>query len=98
MLLGKLSQLVHFQLCHDHVHFMPMFQVREFVMAVQEEEELEIYGGLVKAPKVLADIVESVAAALYVDCNFDLHTTWEVSLHLLFLMLCLFLFYSAKFV
>ncbi|XP_057765606.1 ribonuclease 3-like protein 2 isoform X2 [Salvia miltiorrhiza] len=58
-------------------------KVREFVMAVQEEEELEIHGGLVKAPKVLADIVESVAAALYVDCNFDLHTTWEIFRNLL---------------
>lgn len=37
------------------------------------------YGGLVKAPKVLADIVESVAGAVYVDVNFDLQTLWVVS-------------------
>lgn len=55
-------------------------------MAVEQEDEAEIHGGLVKAPKVLADIVESVAAAVYVDCNFDLKAMWVVSFHLLFLM------------
>lgn len=53
--------------------------MREFAIAVQEEGETEFYGGPVKAPKVLADIVESVAAALYVDCNFDLQKLWMVS-------------------
>ncbi|KAL0399198.1 UNVERIFIED_CONTAM: Ribonuclease 3-like protein 2 [Sesamum radiatum] len=51
-------------------------KVREFVMLVEQEDEAEVYGGLVKAPKVLADIVESVAAAVYVDCNFDLKSMW----------------------
>ena len=31
-----------------------------------------------KAPKVLADIVESVAGAIYVDVNFDLQRLWVV--------------------
>lgn len=31
-----------------------------------------------KAPKILADIVESVAAAVYVDVNFDLQRFWVV--------------------
>ncbi|CAL8151810.1 unnamed protein product [Prunus armeniaca] len=31
-----------------------------------------VYGGSVKAPKILADTVESVAAAIYVDLNFYL--------------------------
>ncbi|KAH6822667.1 RNAse THREE-like protein 2 [Perilla frutescens var. hirtella] len=53
-------------------------KVREFVVAVQEEKEIEVYGGLVKAPKVLADIVESLAAAIYVDCNFDLQAMWRI--------------------
>ncbi|GAB4849660.1 hypothetical protein Ancab_004455 [Ancistrocladus abbreviatus] len=52
--------------------------VREFVLAVQEEDENAVYGGTVKAPKVLADIVESVAAAVYVDCDFDLKALWHV--------------------
>lgn len=73
------------------------FQIKEFVVAVQGEEELEIYGGSVRAPKVLADIVESVAAALYMDCDFDLHAMWKVSLHLPFHMLHLLIFYFATF-
>ncbi|KAJ8429130.1 hypothetical protein Cgig2_016413 [Carnegiea gigantea] len=40
--------------------------VQEFALAVQEEDETEVYGGAVKAPGVLADIVESVVAAVYV--------------------------------
>ncbi|KAL7130924.1 hypothetical protein ABFS83_13G164900 [Erythranthe nasuta] len=52
--------------------------VAEFVTAVEQEGEAEIYGGSTKAPKVLADIVESVAAAVYVDCNFDLKDMWMI--------------------
>ncbi|KAL6536792.1 hypothetical protein OROMI_026373 [Orobanche minor] len=58
-------------------------KVREFVMAIQRESEAEIYGGLVKAPKVLADIVESLAAAVYVDCNFNLKDMWMIFRNLL---------------
>jgi dsRNA-specific ribonuclease len=37
------------------------------------------YGGsVVKAPKVLADIVEAIAAAVYVDCTFNLVKLWQV--------------------
>ncbi|XP_073027131.1 ribonuclease 3-like protein 2 [Primulina eburnea] len=53
-------------------------RVREFVIAVQQEEGPEVYGGLIKAPKVLADIVESVSAAVYVDCNFNSNAMWMV--------------------
>lgn len=56
--------------------------MKEFVLAVQEEQETEFYGGVMKAPKVLADIVESIAAAVYVDCGFDLKELWMVSLFL----------------
>lgn len=45
---------------------------------VEMEDHDVIYGGTVKAPKVLADIVESVAAAVYVDVNFDLQRLWVV--------------------
>ena len=34
--------------------------------------------GSVKAPKILADIVESLAAAIYVDLDFDLQKLWVV--------------------
>ncbi|KAK6946980.1 Ribonuclease III domain, partial [Dillenia turbinata] len=43
--------------------------VKEFELFVQQElqdgQDDSLYGGLIKAPKVLADIVESVAAAIY---------------------------------
>ena len=53
--------------------------MRDFATAVGQEDETEVYGGAIKAPKVLADIVESVAAAVYVDCGFDLQALWVVS-------------------
>ncbi|GFZ12537.1 hypothetical protein Acr_23g0009220 [Actinidia rufa] len=53
-------------------------KVRDFALAVQEEEDTVVYGGTVQAPKVLADIVESVAAAIYVDCQYDLQALWVV--------------------
>ena len=45
---------------------------------MSSEEEAVAHGGSVKAPKVLADIVESIAAAIYVDVNFDLQRLWVV--------------------
>ncbi|XP_010244464.1 PREDICTED: ribonuclease 3-like protein 2 isoform X2 [Nelumbo nucifera] len=53
-------------------------KVEEFTRVVQEEDGAVPYGGMVKAPKVLADIVESIAAAIYVDCDFDLKALWMV--------------------
>jgi dsRNA-specific ribonuclease len=55
-------------------------QVKEFSDAVSgEDDDALVYGGSIKAPKILADIVESVAAAVYVDVDFDLQTFWVVS-------------------
>ncbi|CAI9755040.1 unnamed protein product [Fraxinus pennsylvanica] len=53
-------------------------KVMEFAISIQEEDDAEVHGGLIKAPKVLADIVESVAAAVYIDCNFNLKDMWMV--------------------
>nr|XP_016491778.1 PREDICTED: ribonuclease 3-like protein 2 [Nicotiana tabacum] len=53
-------------------------KVKEFVITVQQEEQSEFYGGAMKAPKVLANIVESVAAAVYVDCGFDPKNVWLI--------------------
>ncbi|CAI9088374.1 OLC1v1022683C1 [Oldenlandia corymbosa var. corymbosa] len=53
-------------------------KVRDFALAVEEEGETEVYGGEIRAPKILADIVESVAAAVYVDCGFDLKASWPI--------------------
>lgn len=49
-------------------------------MAEREEEigELSYGGSNNKARKVLADMVESIAAAVYIDCNFDLELVWKV--------------------
>lgn len=53
-------------------------KVREFALAIQDEDDAVSYGGLVKAPKILADIVESVAAAIYIDLNLDLQALWVI--------------------
>ncbi|KAG9159974.1 hypothetical protein Leryth_005725, partial [Lithospermum erythrorhizon] len=58
-------------------------KVRDFVRVVLEEDETEFYGGAIKAPKVLADIVESVAAAIYVDRGYNLVDLWMVFRRLL---------------
>lgn len=58
--------------------------MRDFTKAVKREEEIAIHGGLVKAPKVLADIIESVAAAIYVDVDLNLRRLWMVCLSFFF--------------
>ncbi|KAF3328838.1 ribonuclease 3-like protein 2 [Carex littledalei] len=58
--------------------------VEEFTKAVMLEQEDQIYGGITKkAPKILADVVEAIAAAIYEDCNFNLDVMWEVVRRLL---------------
>ncbi|KAG0493985.1 hypothetical protein HPP92_004979 [Vanilla planifolia] len=57
--------------------------VKEFADAVTKEKEDDygelLYGGnTIKAPKVLADVVESVAAAIYLDSKLDLAELWKV--------------------
>ncbi|KAL0301777.1 UNVERIFIED_CONTAM: Ribonuclease 3-like protein 3 [Sesamum radiatum] len=39
--------------------------------------------GLINAPKVLADVVESTVGAVFVDSNYSIDTTWEVASDLL---------------
>ncbi|EES19313.1 hypothetical protein BDA96_09G100800 [Sorghum bicolor] len=58
--------------------------VGQFIESVKQEVMHDLatapYGGsVVKAPKVLADIVEAIAAAVYVDCKFDLEKLWKVT-------------------
>nr|XP_043618764.1 ribonuclease 3-like protein 2 [Erigeron canadensis] len=58
--------------------------VWDFVKVVQEEEDrMVVHGGQMKAPKVLADIVESIAGAIYEDCGWDLNFMWKVMRELL---------------
>lgn len=53
-------------------------KVNEFLQVVKKEDRIVVHGGSMKAPKVLADIVESVIAAVYVDLKFDLQAMWLV--------------------
>ncbi|XP_010535027.1 PREDICTED: ribonuclease 3-like protein 3 [Tarenaya hassleriana] len=50
-------------------------QIKEFSIAI-EEHPLHSHG-LIRVPKVLADIVESTIGALFIDCN-SIDTVWEV--------------------
>jgi len=62
-------------------------QVERFVDAVAlENHSVVAHGGSVKAPKVLADIVESVAGAMYVDVGYDLEELWKVRLDFFFFL------------
>lgn len=58
-------------------------KVRKFLIAVEDEDEMVVHGGQMKAPKVLADIVESVVGAVYVDCGFCLQSLWTIIRELL---------------
>ncbi|KAJ0500886.1 putative ribonuclease III domain, double-stranded RNA-binding domain-containing protein [Helianthus annuus] len=44
---------------------------------------MAVYGGQMTAPKVLADIVESMAAAVYIDCGFNIQMMWSIFRNLL---------------
>ncbi|KAI5432480.1 hypothetical protein KIW84_036277, partial [Lathyrus oleraceus] len=63
-----------------HNTFSIVDAINEFVEAVDCEDDCVVvkYGGSVKAPKILADIVESIAAAVYVDVGFDLKKLWVI--------------------
>ncbi|XP_030932110.1 ribonuclease 3-like protein 2 [Quercus lobata] len=52
-------------------------EVQEFADEVSQEGDIVLHGSI-KAPKVLADIVESLAAAIYFDLNFDLEKLWVI--------------------
>ncbi|ESQ39617.1 hypothetical protein EUTSA_v10000828mg [Eutrema salsugineum] len=73
--------LYQFRICKG---VKPSFceRVKEFSEAVAKEDDPVSfqgnYGGAVKAPKSLADMVESIAGAVYVDVNFDIQRLWEI--------------------
>lgn len=60
------------------------FQIREFVKEVDEELSNSTFNsfglGDCKAPKVLGDIFESIAGAIFLDSGRNTTTVWEVSL------------------
>lgn len=58
-------------------------QIRDFVKEVQDELSkpgFNSFGlGDCKAPKVLGDIVESIAGAIFLDSGRDTAAVWRVS-------------------
>lgn len=64
-----------------HNIFLLGEQIEEFRDAIAEYPLHS--SGLIDAPKVLADIVESLIGAIFIDCNCSLDTTWEVAKKLL---------------
>lgn len=61
----------------------PCMQIRDFVKEVQDEllkPGFNSFGlGDCKAPKVLGDIVESIAGAIFLDSGRDTAVVWRVS-------------------
>ncbi|CAN6445677.1 unnamed protein product [Victoria cruziana] len=54
-------------------------KVLEFSKAIQYKDAI----ATVKPPKVLADIIESVCAAVYIDCGYNLDKLWPTVRHVL---------------
>uniref|UniRef100_M0ZJ48 Ribonuclease 3 3 n=1 Tax=Solanum tuberosum TaxID=4113 RepID=M0ZJ48_SOLTU len=67
-------------------------QVEEFRSATLEYPLHSL--GCINPPKVLADIVEALIAAIYIDCNFSIDITWQVillfTIHIYILAYCIF--------
>ncbi|BFI23519.1 endoribonuclease Dicer [Marchantia polymorpha subsp. ruderalis] len=57
-------------------------QIEEFVQIIEQSGEIQKTSSFgwdgVKGPKVLGDLVESIAGAILVDTGFDLETVWVV--------------------
>ncbi|KAF3455047.1 hypothetical protein FNV43_RR05495 [Rhamnella rubrinervis] len=53
-------------------------QVKKFTEAVRGKDDEDLYDAPVVAPDILADIVESIAAAVYHDVDFDLKRVWMI--------------------
>lgn len=56
----------------DQLVFCILIQVKDFCEVVQQENSSVVYWGAIKAPKVLADIVEALAGAILEDLQFNL--------------------------
>lgn len=69
-LMDKIDNFVTFQEEHNHA-------VNEEVLLLLEEQEVHI-AEAVQVPKVLGDIFESLAGAIYLDSGLDLQEVWRV--------------------
>lgn len=67
----------------DIIFLIFYFKIRDFVKEVQDELSkpgFNSFGlGDCKAPKVLGDIVESIAGAIFLDSGRDTAVVWKVS-------------------
>lgn len=69
-LMGLIDTFVKFQEDHKHV-------INEEVLILLEEDEVHI-AEAVEVPKVLGDLFESLAGAIYLDSGLDLQEVWRV--------------------
>ncbi|KAL2557077.1 Endoribonuclease Dicer-like protein 3 [Forsythia ovata] len=53
-------------------------QISEFVKSTSDLSKTSILTQAIKAPKVLGDLAESIAGAMLIDTNLDLHNVWKV--------------------
>ncbi|KAG6496264.1 hypothetical protein ZIOFF_044123 [Zingiber officinale] len=56
-------------------------KIKEYVTAIANHQcgkDKQMPNGLPKAPKVLADILESIAGAILIDTNFNLHAVCKI--------------------
>ncbi|XP_020248629.1 endoribonuclease Dicer homolog 3a [Asparagus officinalis] len=56
-------------------------QITEYAMRLEEareDDDLSSLNGLPKGPKVLGDMVESIAGAILLDVNLELNKVWEI--------------------
>ncbi|KAG7579261.1 Double-stranded RNA-binding domain [Arabidopsis thaliana x Arabidopsis arenosa] len=71
---NNLHQFIIFEAPNPLLHKM----IKDFSEAVKEEVYPAPCGGLVKAPKFLANLVEAIAGAVYIDVDFDVQRVWEI--------------------
>lgn len=69
---------------HDQSNEFLFFQIREYVKDVRKELSkpgFNSFGlGDCKAPKVLGDIFESIAGAIFLDSDLDTADVWKVKI------------------
>ncbi|CAI9755614.1 unnamed protein product [Fraxinus pennsylvanica] len=53
-------------------------QISEYVKSASDLSKTSILTQAIKAPKVLGDLVESIAGAMLIDTNLDMNKVWKV--------------------
>ncbi|XP_061361005.1 ribonuclease 3-like protein 2 [Gastrolobium bilobum] len=76
--LARLAIRHGFHRCIRHKAPYLFDKVDEFVEVVGEKDDSISYGGSVKAPKILADIVESIVGAVLIDVKFKYKKFWKI--------------------